>query len=260
MEQINLERNAPEKKCRASPVTATVWANDVKTKEGDGFLLGEKIKKMADDVTYIQGGQYTTCDISEPHYSFRFKKSKVIPGGMIVTGPVNFQIEGVPTPIVLPFGIFPGKSGQKNGILMPTYGSSAKQGYYLMNGGYYWSLSDYFDLYLKGSIYTRGSWSLNPNMRYVKKYKYTGSFDFKYGINILGTEGSPDYSRTRDFRIQWSHSQDAKARPNSKFSANVNIVTSSLISLKHKTHLKTNSLIHFNRVLTTQQILIRNGS
>jgi len=199
----------------------------VKTEEGEGYLLGEKIKKMADDITYIQGGQYTTCDHPIPHYSFRFKKSKVIPGGMIITGPVNFEIEGVPTPLVLPFGLFPGKSGQTSGVLMPTYGSSAKQGYYLMGGGYYWAISDYFDLSLRGSIYTRGSWSLNPNVRYVKKYQYSGAFDFKYGINILGTEGSPDYSRTRDFRIQWSHNQDAKARPNSKFSANVNIVTSS---------------------------------
>jgi len=198
----------------------------VKTEEGDGFLHGEKIKKMADDITYIQGGQYTTCQLDHPHYAFRFKKSKVIPGDMIITGPVTFEIEGVTTPLVLPFGLFPNKAGQRSGILMPTYGQSAKQGYYLMNGGYYWALSDYFDLSLKGSLYTRGSWSLNPTVRYMKKYKYSGSFDFKYAINILGTEGSPDYSRTRDFRIQWSHSQDAKARPNSKFSANVNIVTS----------------------------------
>ncbi len=198
----------------------------VRTEEGDGFLLGEKIKKMANDVTFIQGGQYTTCQLPHPHYAFRFKKSKVIPGNMIITGPVFFEIEGVPTPLILPFGLFPNKMGKRSGILMPTYGQSTKQGYYLMNGGYYWSLSDYFDMSLKGSVYTRGSWSLNPNIRYVKKYAYSGSFDFKYAINILGTEGSPDYSRTRDFRIQWSHNQDAKARPNSKFSANVNIVTS----------------------------------
>lgn len=198
----------------------------VKTEEGGGYLLGEKVKKMSDDITYIQGGQFTTCDHPEPHYAFRFKKSKVIPGDMIITGPVSFEIEGVPTPLILPFGLFPNKSGKRSGILMPTYGQSAKQGYYLMNGGYYWAISDYFDMSLKGSVYTRGSWSLNPNIRYVKKYKYTGSFDFKYGINIVGTEGSPDYAKTKDFRIQWTHTQDAKARPNSKFSSNVNIVTS----------------------------------
>jgi hypothetical protein len=197
----------------------------VKTTEGDGFLLSEKVKKMADDVTYIQGGQYTTCQLDEPHYSFRFKKSKVIPGDMIITGPVVFEIEGVPTPLMLPFGLFPNKSGKRSGILMPTYGETAKQGYYLSNGGYYWALSDYFDLTLRGSVYTRGSWSLNPSVRYVKKYKYTGSLNFKYAINILGTEGSPDYSRNKDFSIQWTHKQDDKARPNSRFSSNVDIVT-----------------------------------
>jgi lipopolysaccharide assembly outer membrane protein LptD (OstA) len=199
----------------------------VKTEEGEGFLLGDKVKKMADDVTYIQGGQYTTCQHPEPHYAFRFQKSKVMPGELIITGPVTFTIEGVPTPLILPFGLFPNKSGKRSGILMPTYGQYAKQGYYLMDGGYYWAISDYFDFSIKGSIYTRGSWALNPNFRYFKKYQYQGAFDFKYAINILGTEGSPDYSRTRDFRIQWTHNQDVKARPNSKFSANVNIVTSS---------------------------------
>jgi lipopolysaccharide assembly outer membrane protein LptD (OstA) len=214
------------KKLRYNFDTKKGIISGVRTEEGDGFLLGEKIKKMANDVTFIQGGQYTTCQLPHPHYAFRFKKSKVIPGNMIITGPVSFEIEGVPTPLILPFGLFPNKQGKRSGILMPTYGQSTKQGYYLMNGGYYWSLSDYFDMSLKGSVYTRGSWSLNPNIRYVKKYAYSGSFDFKYAINILGTEGSPDYSRTRDFRIQWTHNQDAKARPNSKFSANVNIVTS----------------------------------
>lgn len=220
------DKSFESKKLRYNFKTKVGIITGVKTEEGDGFLLGDKIKKMADDVTYIQGGRYTTCQLDEPHYAFRFKKSKVIPGNMIITGPVFFEIEGVPTPLVLPFGLFPSQSGKRSGILMPTYGQSPKQGYYLMNGGYYWSISDYFDMSLKGSIYTRGSWSLNPNIRYVKKYAYSGNFDFKYAINILGTEGSPDYSRTKDFRIQWSHSQDAKARPNSKFSANVNIVTS----------------------------------
>ena len=35
MEQINIDKNAPEKKFRASPVAATIWANEAKTKEGE---------------------------------------------------------------------------------------------------------------------------------------------------------------------------------------------------------------------------------
>lgn len=37
----------------------------------------------------------------------------------------------------------------------------------------------------------------------------------------------PDYSVTKDFKLSWSHRQDAKASPNSSFSANVNFATSS---------------------------------
>lgn len=39
MEHINLEKNAPEKKFRASPVAATVWANEAKTKEGEATMF-----------------------------------------------------------------------------------------------------------------------------------------------------------------------------------------------------------------------------
>jgi len=199
----------------------------VKTEESGGFLHGEKIKKMPDNTAYIQGGRFTTCDLDHPHYAFRFRKSKVIPGDKIITGPAYFEIGDVPTPLMVPFGLFPNQSGKQSGILIPTYGQSTKQGFYFMDGGYYWAVSDYMDLTFLGSIYTRGSWSANVKSKYKLRYKYSGSFDFKYSINILGSEGSPDYSKSKDFKILWTHNQDPKARPKSKFSANVNIRSSS---------------------------------
>ena len=35
MENINLSKNKPEKKFRASPVTATIWVNEATTKDGE---------------------------------------------------------------------------------------------------------------------------------------------------------------------------------------------------------------------------------
>lgn len=199
----------------------------VSTEESGGFLHGEIIKKMPDNTAYIRGGEFTTCDLEHPHYAFRFRKSKVIPGDKIITGPAYFEIADVPTPILVPFGLFPNQSGKQSGIIVPTYGEVEKQGFYFKDGGYYWAVSDYMDLTFLGSIYTRGSWSLGTLLNYKKRYKHRGDAELKYSINIVGNEGSPDYRNSKDFLIRWSHSQDPKARPKSNFSANVNIRSSS---------------------------------
>lgn len=201
--------------------------HSVITKEGEGFLHGERVKKMTDNTINIKGGKYTTCNLDHPHFEFRFNKSKVIPDNKIITGPAHLVIEDVSTPLFIPFGLFPNKKGQKSGIIIPTYGESSNRGFYFENGGYYWAISDYTDLEMLGDIYTRGSWALKPNFRYVKRYKYSGNLNLNVARNLIGDEGAPDFSDNRDFSIRWSHRQDPKARPNSNFSANVNIVSNS---------------------------------
>ncbi len=197
------------------------------TKEGEGYLHGQRVKKMSDNTINIQGGKYTTCNLDHPHFEFRFNKSKVIPDNKIITGPAHLVIEGVSTPLFIPFGLFPNKKGQKSGVIIPTYGESSNRGFYFENGGYYWAISDYMDLEMLGDIYTRGSWALKPNFRYVKRYKYSGNLNLNIARNMTGDRGAPDFSENKDFSIRWSHRQDPKARPNSNFSANVNIVSNS---------------------------------
>lgn len=197
------------------------------TEDGQGFLHGNVVKKMDNDNINIRSGSYTTCNNKEhPHFEFKFRKSKVIPDKKIVTGPAYLAIEGVPTPIAVPFGLFPNNPGQRSGVVIPTYGESSNRGFYFENGGFYWAISDYVDLNILGDIYTRGSWAIKPTMRYTKRYKYNGMFNTSYAINITGNEGSTDYRKSRDFRIRWTHRQDAKARPAGRFSADVFIVSS----------------------------------
>ena len=199
----------------------------VVTEDGSGFLHGVKVKKMPDNTINIGSGSYTTCNNKEhPHFSFRFNKSRVIPDNKIVTGPAYMTIEDVPTPLAIPFGMFPNKSGQRSGIRIPTYGESKNRGFYLENGGYYFAINEYMDLDILGDIYSRGSWAIKPTLRYTRKYKFSGSFNSSYAINIVGNEGSADYQKSNDFRIRWTHRQDAKARPAGRFSADVNIVSS----------------------------------
>jgi lipopolysaccharide assembly outer membrane protein LptD (OstA) len=197
---------------------------DVMTQDGEGTIRGKLIKKMPNNETNIKGGSYSTCPQCENRdYEFRYFKSKVIPDKRIVTGPAYLVIEDVPTPLFLPFGFFPIRKGQHSGILLPTWGESANRGFYFESGGYYWAINDYVDLKVVGDIYTRGSWAVKPSTRYKKRYKYSGGFDFTYAINITGEKEQPDYRRDRDYQIRWRHQQDPKARPNSTFTANVNI-------------------------------------
>jgi lipopolysaccharide assembly outer membrane protein LptD (OstA) len=152
------------------------FIKDAFTKESEGYVHGKAIKKFKDNDVNISGGSFTTCDCEDcPHFEFRFKKSKVIPGNKIITGPAYFVIENIPTPLFLPFAIFPQRPGQRSGIIIPSYGDSESKGFYLQNGGYYWAINDYFDLKILGDIYTYGSWALKPTMNYAKRYKYRGS-------------------------------------------------------------------------------------
>ncbi len=201
---------------------------NVVTREGDGYLHGTVIKKINDSVSNIGSGEYTTCDLEDhPHFSLKYSRAKVLSGNKIVTGPAYMSIEGVPLPLALPFGLFPNKKGRSSGLIIPKYGESANRGFFLEDGGYYFGLNDYFDLKLTGDIYSRGSWALKPALSYRKRYKFSGNFSLKYAITKLGTEGASDYSKKTDFFVTWSHRQDAKARPNSTFSASVNAGSSS---------------------------------
>ncbi|MFA8450522.1 MAG: putative LPS assembly protein LptD [Bacteroidales bacterium] len=205
------------------------------TKEGEGYLHGKTIKRFPDNTINVAGGSYTTCDLPDhPHYEFRFSKSKVIPGNLIVTGPAYFVLEGLPTPLFVPFGIFPNKAGRRSGVIIPTYGESNDRGFFFENGGYYFAINDYMDLTLLGDIYSRGSWAIKPQLRYVKRYRFNGNLDFGYAKNIIGSQGDSDYNKNKTFYLRWMHSQDPKSNPSSRFNANVNIQSSNYKDFTHQ--------------------------
>jgi lipopolysaccharide assembly outer membrane protein LptD (OstA) len=202
------------------------YIQTVVTKQDEGYLHGQIVKKMENDITYIKNGTYSTCDLEEnPHFGFKFSKGKIIPGKKVITGPAYMMISGVPTPLAIPFGFFPNKSGRRSGILLPTYGETNNRGFYFEGIGYYWAMNQYMDLKIQGDIYTNGSWAVRPTYTYNNRYHYNGAFNFSYAVNLMGTQGTSDYQRSNDFRVRWVHSQDPKARPHSTFSANVNIVS-----------------------------------
>ena len=204
------------------------FINNIVTQQGEGYVTSKKAKKGANDEIYMGEGMYTTCDNPDhPHFYLKMSMAKVRPKKNVVFGPAQLVVEDVPLPIAVPFGFFPFNSSYSSGFIMPTYGDEMNRGFYLRDGGYYFAISDKMDLKVLGEIFTKGSWGLSAASNYNKRYKYSGSFNASYLVTKTGEKNMPDYSVSKDFRIQWSHRQDAKANPNSSFSASVNFATSS---------------------------------
>ncbi len=205
------------------------YISNVVTQQGEGYMTSQYAKKGSDDAFYGAQGKYTTCENHEhPHFYLALTRAKMRPGKNVVFGPAYLVVEDVPLPLALPFGFFPFSNDEyASGFIMPTYGDETERGFYLRDGGYYFAISDYMDLKLTGEIFTKGSWGLNASSSYNKRYKFSGAINLSTLTTKLGEKNMPDYSVSKDFKIQWTHRQDAKASPNSTFSASVNYATSS---------------------------------
>ncbi len=198
-----------------------------RTEQAGGFFDSAISKKENDSVYFVKNAKFTTSTNREdPEYYFLLRKAKVVPNQKVATGFTNMYIYDVPTPIALPFAYFPLTKKQTSGVIFPTFGEQNNRGYFLQNGGYYFAISDYFDLAALGDYYTNGSYGIRLESAYKVRYKFTGQFGFRYENLITSERGFPDYAKTKIYNIRWTHSQDTKSSPNSRFSASVNLGSS----------------------------------
>lgn len=201
---------------------------DIITQQGEGYVTGSRAKKGANDEIFMEHGRYTTCDHHDhPHFYMQLTRAKVRPKKNVVTGPAYLVVEDVPLPLAVPFFFFPFSRSYSSGFIMPTYMDDSSRGFGLAEGGYYFAMSDIMDLKLTGDIFTKGSWRLSGLTNYNRRYKYSGTLQADYQVTKTGDKGMPDYTVAKDFKVVWNHRQDAKASPNSTFSASVNFSTSS---------------------------------
>jgi lipopolysaccharide assembly outer membrane protein LptD (OstA) len=204
---------------------ALIWNS--RTKQGEMNIKAEIAKRENDSVVFMKSARITTAkDIDDPEYYFYVTKVKFVPKKKVVVGPTNLVIADVPTPLFLPFAYFPMSENSTSGFIVPTPGQNNRQGYFLQNGGYYFALSEYYDLAVLGDYYTNGSYGLRAESSYAKRYKFNGRFNFRFENNIQSERGFPDYAQSKQYNIQWSHNQDSKAAANSRFSASVNLGSS----------------------------------
>ncbi len=217
------------------PLTTDSLLFNYKTKKGksygiftsldEGYLHAGQFKKNEYNEGFFKNGIYTTCNLAHPHFGIHITRG-IVTEKQIITGPAYLVIEDVPLPIGIPFGFFPKTNKRSSGILFPTFGEDAVRGFFMRDLGYYIGLSDYWDLALRGTIYSKGSYLGSADARYRKNYKYDGNIDLSYSSTRNGIEGTPEYKPSTDFYIRWSHSQRPEANPGTTFSASVNAGTS----------------------------------
>ena len=229
---------------------------EVSTSEGDAYLHSEAVKRTEDLAWWGYKSKYTTCNLDHPHFYFRAKKIKLITGKVIVTGPANLWIADIPTPLYIPFAIFPIKQGRRSGVIIPKYGSDAANGFFLRDGGYYWAANDYFGAKLTGTVYTNGSFDIKPSVNYKVNYKYNGSLALAYVRTRPADPDLPGVRSTNDFQAKWSFQLDPKAAPTHTFAASVNVSTANFNNANRVTDGNTlfstslNSNINYSKSFT----------
>lgn len=198
-----------------------------RTEQSGGYIDAALTKKENDSVYFIKDGKFTTSENrDDPEFYFYMRKAKIVPNKKVVVGLTNMYIYNVPTPIGLPFAYFPMTDKQTSGIIFPSFGQENERGYFLQNGGYYFAISDYIDLAVLGDYYTNGSYGLRVESSYAWRYHFRGNIGFRYENFITSERGFPDYAKSSVYNIRWSHNQDQKSNPNSRFSASVNLGSS----------------------------------
>ncbi|GEO08656.1 putative LPS assembly protein LptD [Segetibacter aerophilus] len=248
-------------------VSDTIWYNTRSQKgltkgtnlqQGEMYVYAQTVKKINNNTIYAWRGRFTTCNLDTPHFAFRTRKMKMITNKIAVSGPASPEFEGVPVPIGIPFGIYPLNRGRHSGLLPPQFASNEQYGLGLEGLGFYKVLSDNFDATVRGNIYSYGGWNANLSSRYIKRYKYTGNLNIAIqNTKILNSGGysKEEFTKSKSFMINWSHSRDTKASPGSSFSANVNAG-----STKFNRYVSNNSLQNFQNSLSSSIAYSRDWS
>ena len=237
--------------------TKQAIAFNARTEESEGVIIAKKTKKYNDSVFAMRNADYTTDEYfikkkdTAADYFMRASNIKLIKTknkSQIVTGPIQMYIERVPTPLIMPFAILPFSAKRAAGILIPSFGEREDVGFFLNGIGYYQPIGEHFDMKVLADIYTKGSWNLRPQMNYLKKYRYSGTFTADVGTMVRGIKGLDNYTKNSTYRITWNHTQDTKANPFLTFAASVDMV-----STKFYNNPLNNNYIFNQNVLNTQQ-------
>jgi hypothetical protein len=191
-------------------------------KQDEFYFHMETAKRHPNEEIHLLKGRLTTCDLEEPHYHFQLSKGVIVPNERIVTGPMNLWVNGIPTPLGLPFAFIPTKEQKKNGLLFPEFVPLSNYGFGVQNLGYYFPINDQLQTAVYANLYSRGSWGLRNDLDYSKRYGFSGRISVGFQqFNV----GFPTNDKKNKFSLQWSHRKAPKSNPFWSFSSSVNFIS-----------------------------------
>jgi len=218
--------------------------------EGEIFVHADVVKSVDKNTAYAWKGRFTTCNLDTPHFDFVARKMKLIKNNIAVSGPAYPEFEGVPIPIVLPFGIFPLQRGRHSGFLPPQFVNNDSYGLGLEGLGYYKVFNDNWDLTTRANLYSYGGYMISFAPRYYKRYRYSGNLSFQMQhtvlLNSYSTYTNDEFTKNNSFQLNWSHSMDGKAHPGVSFSASVNAG-----STQYNRYVANNPVVNFQNQMSS---------
>ena len=144
-----------------------------KTKYSQGatwFVTGD-LPSVTPSVVYGVHTDFTSCDLTVPHYHFAADEIKIVAGNILVARPVRLYFADVPV-AWLPFFAQSLGTGRASGLLTPRFGVNdivrTSGGYRrrVSNVGFYWAMSDYTDATLAMDWFSGNFTSLTGSFRY----------------------------------------------------------------------------------------------
>ncbi len=198
------------------------YLKELDLKQDEFFFQMTNAKRLSNEEVHYRSGKLSTCDQENPHYHLQMSKGIIIPDQRIVSGPLNLYINGIPTPLGLPFAIIPNQKKKSSGLLFPEFIPLSQYGFGFQNLGYYIPINDMMQTSIYSNIYSRGSWGLRNDLDYSKKYAFSGNLSL--GFQQFRS-GFPTNQNNNKFSINWIHRKEVKSNPFWSFSSNVNFIS-----------------------------------
>jgi hypothetical protein len=137
---------------------------------------------------FVETGDFTSCELDEPHYYFKAGSIKVVTEDVIVAWPVTLYISEVPV-IWLPFFAQDIRPGRRSGFLPPRFGindiiaTSSTINRSITDFGYYFAINEFMDAQTTVDWFSGDFTRLNVGLRYknVKKF-FQGSVSTSYSF------------------------------------------------------------------------------
>ena len=198
------------------------YLKELDLKQDEFFFQMGNAKRQSNEEVHYRKGKLSTCELDNPHYHFQMSKGIIIPDERIVSGPLNLYINGIPTPLGLPFAIIPNQKKKSSGLLFPEFIPLSQYGFGFQNLGYYIPINDMMQTSIYSNIYSRGSWGLRNDLDYSKKYAFSGNLSL--GFQQFRS-GFPSNQNNNKVSVNWSHRKEVKSNPYWDFSSNVNFIS-----------------------------------